>query len=88
MLQECQAEVPNPLRLLLANSFESTDLDGEFRHMGLDSVQHQASSQAPPNKRRKIHAELDLLGEVTAKLYSLPALQDVTDLDGLSQVAE
>ena len=70
------------------DSFDSQDLDREFRSMGLDSIQPRENVQVPPTKRRKIQAELDLLEEVTAKLYSLLGSQDAMDLDGLDQVAE
>jgi hypothetical protein len=56
--------------------------------MGLDSIQQKETVRVPPIKRRKIQVELDLLEEVTAKLYSLLGSQDVMDLDGLDQVAE
>jgi hypothetical protein len=72
----------------LAESFDSADLDVEFTRMGLDSVQHKEVVEVPPNKRRKIHVELEVLTEVTTQLYSLLGSQDATDLDGLDQVAQ
>jgi hypothetical protein len=88
LLQECEAEVPMTVSLPLAESFDSADLDGEFTRMGLDSVLHKEVVEAPANKRRKIDVELDVLGEVTAKLNSLLGSQDAMDLDGLGHVAQ
>lgn len=87
MLQECQAEAPRTLNPSFPDSFDNADLDGEFRQMGLDSIQQKEVVQAPPTKRRKIETELDILGEVTTKLCSLVGSQSAIDLDGLGQVA-
>lgn len=88
LLQECQADVPKLLDLSFDESFENADLDGEFRRMGLDSMLLEEVVQVPPTKRRKIQSEIDILGEVTTKLYSLLGSQSAMDLDGLGQVAE
>lgn len=74
--------------LRLPESFDSADLDGEFTRMGLDSVLHTETVEAPPNKRRQFDVELDILGEVAAKLNSLLGSQDAMDLDGLGHVAQ
>lgn len=72
----------------MAESFDSADLDNEFTRMGLDLMEQREVLQTPPNKRRKIDVELDLLGEVTTKLFSLLGSQDAMDLDGLDQLAQ
>jgi hypothetical protein len=88
LFQECQTEVPKSFNLSFADSFDSADLDGEFRRMDLDSMQQKELAQLPPTKRRKIRSEPDILEEVTTKLYSLLGLQSAMDLDGLDQFAE
>ena len=88
LLQECQVDVPKLLDLSFVESFDSADLNGEFRHMGLEIIHQEELVQVPPAKRRKIRTEIDILGEVTTKLYSLLGSQIATDLDGLDQVAE
>ena len=87
LLQECQAEVPRALNLSFQDSFDSADLDGEFRQRGLDSIQQKEVGEVPPTKRRKIETELDILEEVTAQLCSLVGLQSAMDLNSLGQVA-
>jgi serine/threonine-protein kinase ATR len=81
-----QLEVPD---LNISESFESTQLDGEFRllHLGPTDGYH-GTGQAPPNKRRKLHSELSLLEEITAKVCSLLGSQNVSNLAGLSEIAE
>ena len=63
-------------------------MGGEFGRLGLDSFGTQALDDPPPSKRRRIDSDIDLLGQVTEKLYNLLGSQNVTDLAGLSQVTE
>jgi hypothetical protein len=63
------------------------ELDGQFRLLGLEAPGHQRLDQAPPNKRRKIHYKLNLLGEITENLYLLLGSQNASDLAGLAQLA-
>lgn len=58
--------------------------------MGLDSTHHKELVHGPPTKRRRMQPEIDvdILGEITTKLYSLLGLQSATDLGGLNNVAE
>jgi hypothetical protein len=58
----------------------------EFERLGLDSFSTSAIDEPPPNKRRRIDPEIDLLDQVIEKLYTLLGSQNVTDLAGLSQV--
>ena len=80
--------MPMTISLPLIESFDSADLDGKFTRMGFDSALHEEVVEAPPNKRRKVDVELDILGEVTAKLNSLLGSQDALDLDGLGHVEQ
>jgi hypothetical protein len=69
-----------------SESFDSTKLDEEFHRLGLNFIDQL--DQAPPSKRRKVSSELQLLEEITGKLYSLLGSQHVTDLAGLGQITE
>ena len=88
LLRQCQVEIGNPLGLSFEESFDSADLDRDFRRMGLDAMQQQELVVVPPTKRRKLHTETDILEEVTTNLYTLLGSQSAIDLGGLSQVAE
>jgi serine/threonine-protein kinase ATR len=69
-----------------SSSFDNIQLNEEFHALGLDSKDW--ISQPPPNKRRKVRSEPGLLEEITSRLSLLLGAQDVTDLTGLSQLAE
>ena len=86
LCRACEINASKNATINTFESFDSIELDAEFRRLGLDSF-HTRAEDAPPNKRRRVR-EMDLLDEVTANLYSLLGSQEVTDLDGLSQVAE
>jgi hypothetical protein len=86
LCEACETDMRKILDLNTSESFDSVELNVEFRRIGLDSFQNRTNDE-PPSKRRRIK-ETDLLDEITADLYSLLGSQQVTDLDGLSQVAE
>jgi hypothetical protein len=72
----------------ISHSFNSIQLDREFRQLGLGLDEHLAANEAPPNKRRKLHSKQSLSDEIIANLCSLLGSQNATDLAGLSQIAE
>lgn len=72
----------------VSERFDSTQLDREFRLLGLDPDEPYLANHPPPSKRRKIDSKPSLLEELTTKLCSLFSPQDVTNLHGLSQIIE
>lgn len=79
-------DIPKQFVLCNPEGFDSAELEAEFRCLGLGFLSGRVDD-APPTKRRRVK-EIDLLDEITGNLYSLLGSQKVTDLDGLSHVAE
>ncbi len=76
-----------------ADSFDSQDLFAEFQQLGLHEnrilvAKSNDTDNAPRSKRRKIQNELSPLEEITSELCRALGLEEVTSLEGLSQIAK
>ncbi|KAF4624113.1 hypothetical protein G7Y89_g14062 [Cudoniella acicularis] len=90
LCQACGIEFSKVPTLTSADSFESVELEAEFRDLGLgnSAVDDQMVQNGPASKRRKIQeAPCDIFSEVVESLYLLLGAQSASDLAGLSQVA-
>jgi hypothetical protein len=70
----------------VSERFDSTQLDREFRLLGLGPDEQTLAP--PPSKRRKLDSKPSLLEELTTNVCSLLGSHDVTNLHGLSQIIE
>lgn len=69
-------------------SFDSIQLNKDFRQLGLGDDKHQLANQSPPSKRRKLHLKSSLLDELTTDICLLLGSEEEINLARLDQIAE